>query len=260
VTWLDGVLYETEDRGDAAFYRFLPRRRPRESGDLASFGGTLQALVVRGRPNFDANLANPGESYPVEWVTIEEPNPLEDVVRVEAQSKSAAIFDRTEGAWTAENRIYFDCTTGGEAQSGQLWEYRPRGRDGGELKLIFESPGPTVLDGPDNVVVVPHTGDVWLQEDALDDQFIRGVTRRGEIYDFAKTVINKTEFCGGTFSPDGRTFFVCQQGDRGAPSPGPALEAHMFAIWGPFGGGDDGDDDDRGRGSRNGRGRGGDRD
>jgi secreted PhoX family phosphatase len=242
VAWLDGVLYETEDRGDAAFYRFLPRRRPRESGDLASFGGTLQALVVRGRPNFDANSANPGESYPVEWVTIEEPNPLEDVVRREAQSKSAAIFDRTEGAWTAENRVFFDCTTGGEAQSGQLWEYRPRGRDRGDLKLMFESPNPTVLDGPDNVVVVPHTGDVWLQEDAGGDQFIRGVTRRGEIYDFAKTVINKTEFCGGTFSPDGRTFFVCQQGDRGPPSPGPALEAHMFAIWGPFGGGRDDDD------------------
>ena len=46
------------------------------AGDLATFGGTLQALVVRGRPNFDANTANPGETYPVEWVTIDEPNPL----------------------------------------------------------------------------------------------------------------------------------------------------------------------------------------
>jgi secreted PhoX family phosphatase len=261
-TWLDGVLYETEDRGDAAFYRFLPRRRPREAGDLASFGGTLQALVVRGRPNFDANTANPGETYPVEWVTIEEPNPPEDTVRVEATAKDAAIFDRTEGAWTADNRIYFDCTTGGESQAGQLWEYRPRGRDGGELKLIYESPGTEELDGPDNVVVVPHTGDVWLQEDASGEQFIRGVTRRGEIYDFARTILNNTEFCGGTFSPDGRTFFVNQQGDRVdengevSTNPGPSLEALTFAIWGPFGGDDDDDDDDdRGRGSRNGRGR-----
>jgi uncharacterized protein len=241
VTWLDGVLYETEDRGDAAFYRFLPRRQPREAGDLASFGGTLQALVVSGRPNFDADTANPGETYPAEWVTIEEPNPLQDTVRSEAQSKDAAIFNRTEGAWTAENRIYFDCTTGGEAESGQLWQYRPRGRDGGELTLIFESPGPEVLDAPDNVVVVPHTGDVWLQEDGGDEQFIRGVTSRGEIYDFARTVINQTEFCGGTFSPDGRTFFVSQQGDRpGAPR---VSEALTYAIWGPFG---------RGRGGRGG--------
>ena len=243
VTWLDGVLYETEDRGDAAFYRFLPRRRPRESGDLASFGGTLQALVVTGRPNFDANTANPGETYPVEWVTIEEPNPPEDTVRQEAQSKNAAIFDRTEGAWTADNRIYFDCTSGGEAQLGQLWEYRPRGRNGGELKLIYESTSVDELEGPDNVVVVPVTGDVFLQEDADGEQFVRGVTRRGEIYDFAKTVINSTEFCGGTFSPDGKTFFLNQQGDRGAPSPGPALEAVTYAIWGPFSGKGGGDDD-----------------
>ena len=35
VAWLDGILYETEDRGDAAFYRFIPDRPPREFGDLA---------------------------------------------------------------------------------------------------------------------------------------------------------------------------------------------------------------------------------
>jgi secreted PhoX family phosphatase len=66
IAWLGDVLYETEDRDNAAFYRFLPRRRPRESGDLASFGGTLQALVVKGRPNFHANTANPGQSFLVE--------------------------------------------------------------------------------------------------------------------------------------------------------------------------------------------------
>jgi uncharacterized protein len=244
VAWVDGVLYETEDRGDAAFYRFLPRRRPRESGDLASFGGTLEALMVRGRPNFDANTANPGESFPVEWVRIEEPNPPQDTVRQEAQSKGAALFDRTEGAWASDGRVYFDCTTGGEAQLGQLWEYRPEGRSGGRLKLIYESTSAATLESPDNVVVVPGTGDVWLQEDSAGEQFVRGVTRSGEIYDFAKSVLNETEFCGGTFSPDGTTFFLNQQGERGAPSPGPALEGLTYAIWGPFGGGRDDDDDD----------------
>jgi uncharacterized protein len=244
VAWLDGALYETEDRDNAAFYRFLPRRRPRESGDLASFGGTLEALVVRGRPNFDANTANPGETFPVEWVTIEEPNPPQDTVRQEAQSKGAAIFDRTEGAWASDGRVYFDCTTGGEAQLGQLWEYRPEGKSGGRLKLIYESTSAATLESPDNVVVVPGTGDVFLQEDSSGEQFVRGVTRSGEIYDFAQSALNETEFCGGTFSPDGRTFFLNQQGERGAPSPGPALEALTYAIWGPFGGGRDDDDDD----------------
>jgi uncharacterized protein len=240
VAWLNGVLYETEDRGDAAFYRFLPARQPREYGDLASFGGTLQALVVRGRPNFDANVANPGETYPVEWVTIEEPNPLTDTVRVEAQSKGAAIFDRTEGIWSADRRLYFDCTTGGEAQLGQVWEYTPRGRDGGELRLVYESTNAEDLQNPDNLVYVPHNGDVWVQEDGDDDQFVRGITRRGDIYDFAKTILNDSEFCGGCFSPDGNTFYLSQQGDRLEEGQAPADQPDdarglTYAIWGPFG-------------------------
>jgi secreted PhoX family phosphatase len=192
----------------------------------------LQALVVRGRPNFDANTASPGESYPVEWVTIEEPNPLTDTVRVEGQSKGAAIFDRTEGAWPAGRSVYFDCTTGGEAQLGQLWQLTPHGRDRGELKLIYESTDLEDLENPDNLVVVPQTGDVFLQEDSSGEQFVRGVTKRGKIYDFARTALNETEFCGGTFSPDGRTFFLNQQGDRG--EVGPELAAVTYAIWGPF--------------------------
>jgi secreted PhoX family phosphatase len=238
VAWLDGILYETEDRGDAAFYRFLPAKQPRESGDLATFGGTLQALAVSGRPGFDANTANPGETYRVEWVTIEEPNPLTDTVRKEAQGKGAAIFDRTEGAWTADGRVYFDCTTGGEKQLGQLWVYKPRGRNGGEMTLIYESTSSEDLENPDNLVVVPANGDVWLQEDSDGEQFVRGVNKRGEIYDFAQTLINDSEFCGGCFSPDGETFFLNQQGGRlaagQAPGALPASDAGLtYAIWGP---------------------------
>ena len=86
---------------------------------------------------------------------IEEPNPLTDTVRAQAQAKGAAIFDRTEGIWTAGDRVYFDCTTGGDAGLGQLWELRPRGSDGGDLKLIYESVAAEDLENPDNLVVVP---------------------------------------------------------------------------------------------------------
>jgi uncharacterized protein len=238
VAWLGGILYQTEDRDNAAFYRFLPNRRPRESGDLATFGGTLEALVVQDQPNFDADEAEAGRTYPVEWVTVDEPNPPVETggqsTRAQAQAKGAAIFNRTEGIWEAGNRVYFDCTSGGRAGAGQLWEYTPRGRDRGELKLVFESPGADVLDAPDNLVIVPGTGDVLLQEDGGDEQFVRGVTDRGEIYDFAKTALNTTEFCGGCFSPDGGTFFVSQQGERVAGTPSEATRALTYAIWGPF--------------------------
>src|SRR5919108_2898098 len=146
VAWLDGALYETEDRTNAAFYRFVPDRRPREYGDLATVGGTLEALVVSGRPNLDMNTVSQGQSFRLEWVTIDEPNPDTDTVRAQAQAKGAAIFDRTEGIWSSDRRVVFDCTEGGEAGMGQVWELTPRGRDGTELKLIFDSPGAGVLE------------------------------------------------------------------------------------------------------------------
>jgi secreted PhoX family phosphatase len=81
-------------------------------------------------------------------------------------------------------------------------------------------------------VIVPGSGDIFLQEDGGGEQFVRGVTTGGEIYDFARTALNETEFCGGTFSPDGRTLFLNQQGNRG--DVGLDEAALTYAIWGPF--------------------------
>jgi hypothetical protein len=67
------------------------------------------------------------------------------------------------------------------------------------------------------------------------------VTRRGRIYDFARTLLNESEFCGGCFSPDGQTFFLNQQGGRldeaagQTPTTQPeASRGLTYAIWGPF--------------------------
>ena len=104
---------------------------------------------------------------------------------------------------------------------------------------MYESTSASDLENPDNLVVVPRTGDVFLQEDSDGEQFVRGVTRHGAIYDFARTLENTTEFCGGCFAPDGGTLFVNQQGDRlgtgETPETQPNSErALTFAIWGPF--------------------------
>jgi uncharacterized protein len=239
VAWLRGVLYLTEDRPDAAFYRFLPARRPHRAGDLAAAGGTLQALLVPGRPRLDMNTLTPGDRLDVAWTTIGDAEPAEDTVRAQARFQGAAIFTRTEGAWAGGGGVFFDCTTGGDAGLGQLWEYRPRGRDRGELRLVYESTNPGDLENPDNLTTVPDTGHVFAMEDGDGEQFVRGITRRGEIYDFLSTVVNGSELCGGCFSRDGRTFFVNQQGSRLAPGETPtgqpdARRALTYAIWGPF--------------------------
>ncbi|HKY06453.1 MAG TPA: alkaline phosphatase PhoX, partial [Blastocatellia bacterium] len=95
----------------------------------------------------------------------------------------------------------------------------------GELTLIFESTSAELLDGPDNICVSPRGGLV-VCEDGRTDNYIRGLTRAGQIFDLAKNIIpgaERNEFAGATFSPDGETLFVNIQ------TPG-----ITFAIWGPW--------------------------
>jgi secreted PhoX family phosphatase len=258
--WLDGVLYETEDRniasdGGSCFYRYLPdggdddrggNRGRRKRRALADTNGTLQSLKLK--DEFGANMdagREVGRRYRVEWVTVDEPDHEDDTdqrrdrvpgftpVRFQAQDKGAAIFDREEGIWGDGERLYFDCTAGGALNLGQVWEYDP---DRETIRLIYESTSAEALQSPDNIVIVPQTGHIFLQEDGSGAQFVRGLTRKGEIYDFAATTANETEFCGGTFDPDGQTLYISQLGDRGGLPGGPTDGgAVMYAIYGPWG-------------------------
>lgn len=93
------------------------------------------------------------------------------------------------------------------------------------LTLLFESPGPDVLDFPDNITVSPQ-GSLLLCEDSGDDDFLRGLTPDGQIFDFALNRVpgfDRDEFAGATFSPSGRTLFVNMQ-----------AAGITYAIWGPW--------------------------
>lgn len=255
-----GVIYMTEDRNlqtdpvlgtiGACFYRYLPT--PRGGGvPLVETSGPLQALKIRGE--FHANMDTGrvvGVPYPVEWVPVPEPDHEDDTDnrrdrvpgftpnRIQAQDNGAAYFDRIEGAWAGPGsstngaKIYFDCTTGGAQNLGQVWEYDP-GRE--TITLIYESTNPTTLQNPDNMVIVPQTQDIFLCEDGEGEQYIRGVTQDGQIYNFARTTTNDTEFCGACFDPDSQTLYVNQQGERGGlPDGPPDGRAVTYAIYGPF--------------------------
>ena len=60
------------------------------------------------------------------------------------------------------NRVYFDCTEGGVDDLGQVYEFDPRSQ---AITLIYESTNEATLKQPDNIVIVPKTGDIFLQED-----------------------------------------------------------------------------------------------
>jgi secreted PhoX family phosphatase len=274
VAELDGILYQTEDRGlqadpvagtiGSVFYRFVPGAGDGDDDDRArgrpEGGGKLQGLKLRDefRANMDVGRVV-GRPYPVEWVDVDEPDHDDDTddrrdrqpgftpTRIQAIDKGAAFFDRQEGLWTAyqgHGKVYFDCTTGGAQNLGQVWEYDPRRRT---ITLVFESTNIAQLENPDNVVIVPRTGDIFLQEDSSGQQFIRGLTPDGRIYDFAATITNETEFCGGCFDRDGFTLFVSQQGERSGNNPPgtvpttpgelegtPDARAVTYAVYGPY--------------------------
>jgi uncharacterized protein len=228
-----GIVYETEDRGTAGFYRFIPRN-PRR----LALGGKLQMLAIRGREQYDTRTGQQvGERLRVEWVDINDPDPADAesnslAVFQQGYNQGGAVFARLEGAWYGNGNIYINSTSGGDAGLGQVWQYTPYGRSNeGHLELIFESTSADVLDSPDNICVSPR-GALVLCEDGDTDQFVRGLTVNGDIFDIAQNLVygfdgeagpgddEAREFAGATFSPDGRTLFFNVQ------TPGTT-----FAIW-----------------------------
>ena len=41
----------------------------------------------------------------------------------------------------------------------------------------------------------------------IPSNFLRGLTKGGQLFDFAKNIVGDGEFTGATFSPDGKRFF-----------------------------------------------------
>ncbi|MCY0992159.1 DUF839 domain-containing protein [Nannocystis sp. ILAH1] len=209
------VAYLTEDRADSCLYRFVP-------ADKADpFTGKLQALKALDQDTFLTTLMDVSETVECEWVDIDEPDPVDDSLREQAQDRGAALFIRGEGIWFFEGAVYVCSTSGGPAAGGQIFKLVDRER-GATLELLARSDDKDLLDMPDNICVAPW-GEVFMAEDGDGDNFVRVLAPTGEVYDFARNAQSDSEFAGVCFSPDGKTLFVNIQGD-----------GITLAIRGPF--------------------------
>ena len=258
---LRGALYMTEDNFGfpSGLYRYLPDEHPLWHRRLGN-GGRLQMLAVRGVAQADLAATQPeGATYRVTWVDIDDPAPSfpftpgqtaptsnNDAISYvgnQGRAQGAAFFSRLEGCVYDRGVVYFTSTQGGGPAEpgdsdtvqgwgngfGQVWAYDTFSS---RLRLVFQSPGPDVLDFPDNVTT-SNRGTLVLCEDSTGDNYLRGLNRHGELFDIAlNRLVSNTgtprfgdEFAGSTFSPDGRTLFVNIQASRGM----------SFAIWGPWG-------------------------
>ncbi|MEQ9298307.1 MAG: DUF839 domain-containing protein [Cyclobacteriaceae bacterium] len=229
VSPLSGIVYQTEDQNDGLIYRYLPN----VAGQLHK-GGQLQALMIKGQPTFDTRNVGTqripvGEAMEVEWVSLQEVEPLEDDLRHQGAALGAAIFARGEGMWYGNDEVYFACTNGGQNQTGQVFKYVPSPFEGtareaerpGQLILFAEPNDKDILKYCDNLTVSPW-GDVILVEDT-PDAYIRGITPDGHIYNIGRNVGSTSELAGICFSPSGDTLFVNIQ-----------EEGLTFAITGPW--------------------------
>ena len=265
-----GIVYETEDAGDSGFFQYVPNRKR----DLST--GLLQMLKIQGETNTnlkgddpDSWRPLPGDRFRCEWVTIDHPDPdvpeddMRKAVYNQGIEKGAATFGRLEGCWYNEvdRSIIFTCTNGGVVGEGQVWEYKPRGKDEGKLTLLFESPDGNILSAPDNLASSPGGGILlcedhgfdrpddpfaplpWAEEgddDQVEVQYMKGLTEYGEIFDFAANILDDKEWAGATFSHDGRYLFANTQGNtRGfvADYEDPDNRRNFgrtYAIWGPW--------------------------
>ncbi len=255
----EGYLYLTEDNFafPSGFYRYKPRRNPMRSGRLDN-EGRLQMLAVQGQRNAHLEAhQEKGAVYDVRWVDIDDPDPSfpytpgetapttndEALVYVgnQGRDQGAAGFSRLEGQIYDDGVVYFCSTQGGGVAEtgpeqdtgygngyGQVWAYHTRSQ---KLRLVYQSPGKEAFDFPDNITV-SRRGTLVVCEDSTEDNYIRGLSRGGQLWDIAlnrltsSTGVDRSndEFAGSTFSPDGQTLYVNIQASAGM----------TFAIWGPW--------------------------
>ncbi len=215
-----GAVYQTEDRFDSLFYRYLPNR----PGDLAA-GGRLQALAVRDDTSLDTRNWDSlgyalGRVSEVEWIDLDDIDSPEDDLRLRGFDRGAARFARGEGMWFGTGAIYFACANGGSERKGQIWKYTPSPAEGaeaeaerpGRIELFVEPNDGSLIENADNLTVAPW-GDLVVCEDGPGGNNLVGITPEGRIYLLAHNARSPSELAGATFSPDGSTLFVNIQGD-----------------------------------------------
>ena len=117
--------------------------------------------------------------------------------------------------------IYFDATTGGKAEAGQIWAFDPKQQ---KVKMLFESPGKETLNMPDNLCVNPNGGILICEDGDYGNskypQRMHILTQDGKLVPFALNDVQMKgekgftgdfrgrEWAGATFSPDGKWLFA----------------------------------------------------
>jgi uncharacterized protein len=161
-------------------------------------------------------------------ITVTDPDEGDTVRELHA----ATPVPKCEGTWWGDGSIWFVSSRGDGPDAededersdgvhgGQIWRYDPRRS---RLTLVVRFEQDHDFEGPDNITVSPHGYAVMCTDGEDGDQFLAGITPRGQTFPLAYNQLSDEEFAGACFSPDGRTLFANVQ-----------VPGHTFAIWGPW--------------------------
>lgn len=201
------IVYQTEDRSDGRFYRWLPDASdwPAGSPRPALQAGRLQTMVVGG-----AGVAGALDApQPVSWKDTLAPDAPQDQNR----DDSTAVFDGGEGIWLYNGIVYFSTKN-----DERIWAYDTVDET---IEVIYDlataQPPNNILSGVDNLIVTPQ-GDVLVAEDGGDMQVVV-ILPDGTLKPLLQIVgQDVSEVAGISFTPDGKRMYFTS--DRGGRAPG----------------------------------------
>ncbi len=182
-----------------------------------------------------------GRPFPVRWATVPDRDARRRPVREQFADGEVTRGRKFEGVWGTDDGVYVvnsyawedgDLPADAVPHDGMVWFYDYRAHT---IELVTYFPHQATaedgtparyddltFDGPDNVTVTPW-GSLVLAEDGAGASHVLSSTPGGPTYAIARNQLNDSEFCGPTFTADGRVLFVNMQ------DPGLTL-----AITGPW--------------------------
>ncbi|GAA1876151.1 alkaline phosphatase PhoX [Asanoa iriomotensis] len=244
-------LSEDADEPNGLFFRWTAPRGvklgPGVLTRLAPNAGTLAAMAIildDGSVLPDVaylTSAQLGRPFPVRWVEVPERDAQTKPVREQFTDGQVTRGKKFEGVWGTDEGVYVvnsyawdegELPADAVPHDGMVWFYNYQDQT---IQLVTYFPHQVTaeegapakytdmtFDGPDNVTVTPW-GSLVLAEDGAGASHVLSSFPGGPTYAIARNQLNDSEFCGPTFTEDGKVLFVNMQ------DPGLTL-----AITGPW--------------------------
>lgn len=145
-----GRVYLTEDMPDGCLYRFTPTSADNTPASLDA--GLLEALKIE------------GDGTTVSWVGSIDAGATTVATRVQAVSLGATSFNGGEGCYHDKGTVLF--TT---KNDDRVWALTlGSGTSSDTIEVLYDGAADGdagVLNGVDNIIVSPHTGNIYVAED-----------------------------------------------------------------------------------------------